>query len=370
MRKKSPTILLVVFCVFAFGAFAFYLSSGRVVSVSVDLTRPESIIWPCEISIVGDMGEEGLRISPNVGSGWEGDTGGKASYRFYIPEDGRYHIWAYALWFDKCTNAIYAEIDTQGKAIIGNDPICGQWHWVRGFAVRLKKGAHALTLSNHSDHVSLQKILLTNSGTARPDDCDLVFSDVFYDGFDGCHIGNFASWEPVAGEWDVLKPAPEARYVESALVGKSESEAIITYEAEDWSDYSFHVAVREMPSDDPNAAVGIQFGLNWDDDFHQLKWRPIAGTDTVQMELTRQQGEAVHVLTSFAAPWSLGTWHEVEVVLDKQTIKIMVDNQQQLETSVEESITGGIGLYLQGRSTAYFDDIHVRTVSEGLRDAD
>ena len=361
---KIAFMLLVFLCVLAYGASVFRLGDGRVLSVSVDLANPQTIVAPCEVSIVGDMGERGLRIPPKVGSGWKGKVGGEATYRFYAPQEGRYHIWVNALWFDKCTNAVFAQVDSLDKAVLGNDPVYQQWHWVRGFAVTLSKGAHALTLSNHSDHISLQKIWFVNSSTAVPDDCSIIFSDVFYDGFDGCHIGNFASWEPVSGEWEVVRPEAGSCYAENALVGRSQEEAIILYEGDDWSGYSYRVAVRFGVVSDSDAAAAILFGVLDRHKYFQLAFRTPDENGEVTWELSHHGDQATHLLATSHVAWCLDDWHEVEVVLDGQTVHVIIDGQNQGETAVDGQISGGIGLCVLGQSTAVFDDIHVRTVTD------
>jgi len=360
--KKFITITFVLTCVITYVYSAVDIHTGQTFSVNVDLSRPLAIVWPFEISVVGDMGEKGLRIGPKIGRGWRGEAGGKATYRFYVPEDGKYHIWAYCLWFDKCTNAVFAKVDNLDKAIIGNDNIYKQWHWVRGFAVKLKKGPHALELSNHSDHISLQKILFINSATAVPDDCNLIFSDIFYDGFDGCHIGNFASWQPVSGEWLVQKPAKQACFFENALISKSQDNSFIMYKGDDWSNYSLNVAVKSFPSEDAEAATGICFGVEDPNQCHCLKWRPIEGTDKFKMEVSKKAYQETQVLTIFEVPWQPEKWNKVEISLNEGNITVKVNDKEPIETPVSYTIKGGIGLLLEGEITAYFDDIHVRTI--------
>lgn len=369
--KGILTMLPVSACALLYGYAAIDTSAGRAFSISVDLSRPESIASPFEIAIVGEMGQEGVRIAPKAGAGWKGEAGGQATYRFYVPEDGRYHVWAYALWFDKCTNAVFAEVDDQERAIIGNDPVYRKWHWVRGFGIPLREGAHSLRLSNHSDNVALLNVLFINSGTVLPDDCSVVFSDVFYDGFDGCHIGNFTSWDIVRGDWAVKRPAAQHAYSENALVGRSKDSAMILYRADDWSNYSFDVVVRTTSSPDPGAAAGILFGVQDPNHWHQLKWKPIQGSNEVEMHLARRVDGQTERLTTFRATYQPDVWHQVEVVLDARAIRVNLDSAKQLEWPVDQDITGGIGLVLEGESTACFDNAHVRTVTDmtdrGLR---
>lgn len=363
VTKRIPAILFLSACMLVYGYTAIDTTAGRAFSVNVDLGRPESIVWPFEIAIVGEMGQEGLRIAPNVGAGWKDQAGGEATYRLYVPQDGRYYVWANALWFDKCTNAIFAKVDQHERAIIGNDPVYRKWHWVRGFSIPLNKGAHLLQLSNHSDNVSLQNVLFINSATVTPDDCSVVFSDVFYDGFDGCHVGNFASWEVIRGDWTVKKPAVQHSYVENALIGRSEDSAVILYHADEWSNYSFRVAVKTAPAQDARAAAGLLFGVQDPNHFHQLKWVRLAGSDNVQMQLIRQADGQMTPLTTFHAAYQSDVWHQVEVALDARVITVRLDNVELAAWHGDHDIAGGIGLFVEGQTTAYFDDAHVRTVT-------
>jgi len=360
--KKPITTLFVLSCVITYVYSAVDIHTGQTFSVNVDLGKPLAIVWPFEVSIVGDMGEKGLRIGPKIGRGWRGEAGGKATYRFYVPEDGNYHIWAYSLWFDKCANAVFAKFDNLDKAIIGNDNIYKQWHWVRGFSVKLKRGAHDLELSNHSDHISVQNVLLINSATAVPDDGGLIFSDIFYDGFDGCHIGNFASWQPISGEWIVQIPPKQTCFFENALIGKSQDDSFIMYEGDEWSNYSLNVAVKSFPSEDAEAATSICFGVEDPNQYHCLKWRPIEGTDQFEMEVSKKAYQETQVLATFEMPWQTDEWNKVEIGLNPGNITVKVNDEEPIETPVSYTIKGGIGLLLEGEITAYFDDIHVRTI--------
>jgi hypothetical protein len=360
--KKSISTLFVLVCVITYVYSAVKIHTGQIFSVNVDLSKPLTIIWPMEVSIVGDMGEKGLRIGPKIGRGWRNEAGGKATYRFYIPDDGKYFIWAYCLWFDKCTNAVFARLDNMNKAIIGNDNIYKQWHWVRGYAIRLKKGAHDLELSNHSDHISLQKIRLINSATTLPDDSGLIFSDVFYDGFDGCHIGNFASWQPVSGEWSVKMPPKQNCFFENALIGKSQERAFIMYRGDEWSDYSLNVAVKPSLSGDGKATVGVCFGVEDPNQYHCLKWRPMEGIGKCEVEVSKTEQQEIQVLGVFETAWQTDKWNKIEISLKEEDISVRINNLEPIRTSARYYIKGGIGFLLEGKITAYFDDVHVRTV--------
>jgi hypothetical protein len=365
VKFKSVLIFIaVLLCVIVYGFFAIKKENSQRFGVSVDLSKPVSIVWPCEVSIVGDSGEKGLRIAPKVGRGWRGEAGGQSSYRFFVPEDGKYYIWAYCLWYDECANAIFAQIDNQDKAIIGNNPIYNKWHWVRGFDINLKKGTHSLVLSNHSDHVSLQEIVFSNSASAESQQTGIVFSDIFYDGFDGCDQGNFTSWRQISGSWHVKNPDSQTCLIENALIGDSIDEAFIIYENSQWENYCLDISVKLLPSDLEKKSVGICFGVKDPNNFYQLQMKPVLGKKTAEMAIIRRESGVMTILSEFKLPFEINKWQQIQISLDANCIEVKLSDNEPMIIETDRQISGGIGLLIQGKITTYFDDIHVRTVTQ------
>jgi len=358
IRQAAATIVILASAVL-YGFSAIETTNGGFFSIEIDAGRPHTVEWPCEVAIVGDEGEKGLRIGVNVGRGWRGEAGGQATYKFYVPRAGTYHVWAYGLWFDECANAVFAQIDDSEKAIVGNDPIYGQWHWVRGFGAELSQGSHTLILSNHSDHVSIQKILFTNAESMRPGEYEVVFSNLFYDGFDGCDHGNFTAWRQVSGEWTIDNLKADAHNPENAILGRSEDEALILYGNEAWEGYSVNLSVRVMEAG-ADAAVGICFGVRDAQHYYQVRWQDD------EIECVRRDGNEVSNFEEFeVAKWGEG-WHRLEITAHGGVIKVILDNGEPFEVSADGPVLGGIGLWLEGNIEAQFDDIHVRRIeSEG-----
>jgi hypothetical protein len=362
LQVKIKTILIsiaIIACIVLYSFFAVKKETGPEFAISIDLAKPLAIEWPCEVSIVGDSGEKGLRIAPKVGRGWRGEAGGKADYRFFIPEDGKYHIWAYCLWFDECANAVFAQIDDQDRAIVGNDPVYNKWHWVIGFDVALTKGTHSLVLSNHSDHIAIQKIVFSNSA-ADPQQTGLVFSDIFYDGFDGCDQGNFTSWQQIEGLWLVENPGLAMCLIENSLIGQSKGKAFITYKNSDWQDYCLDVSVKVQPFDSEDAAVGICFGLTEPNSFYQLKIKPAASSKTAKIAVIDNEATT---LSEFELPFEINKWQQIQIALKEGFIEVICGQNQPVKMQTSKKITGGIGLLLEDRMTAYFDNIHVRKIT-------
>ncbi|MHC4526385.1 MAG: hypothetical protein ACYS29_00800, partial [Planctomycetota bacterium] len=221
-----------------------------------------------------------------------------------------------------------------------------------------------LVLSNHSDHVSLQKVFLTNAQRTTPEDCSVVFSDIFYDGFDGCDQGNFTSWRTISGDWWVLNPTDKICVTENVLAGRSSNNAMIILGNKNWSSYSLNVSVQSRGTNDPDASVGICFGLKDVTQYYQLKWRPIKDRTSIQMYVIRHDGEHSNILKKFEMPWNEQPWHLFEIISKTDGILIRVDSEEVVDVSLGEKITGGIGFQLEGEITTWFDSIHVREVGK------
>lgn len=364
MQVKIKTAFLftaILACIIVYGFFVIKKETGLDFAVSIDTANPLAIEWPCEISIVGDSGEKGLRIAPKAGRGWRGEAGGKASYRFFIPEDGKYHIWAYCLWFDECANAVFAKIDEQDKAILGNDPVYNKWHWVMGFDINLKKGTHNLVLSNHSDHISLQKIVFSNSASSGPQQTGLVFSDIFYDGFDGCDQGNFTSWQKISGSWLVKNPDSETCFIENSLIGESVDNAFIIYENDDWQDYCLDISVKVLPFGSDGGSVGICFGLSEPNNFYQLKIQSIPDRKSAKIAIVDKNSKIIY---ESELAFGINKWQQIQIALKDGYIEVKLAENEPVKFETNQKITGGIGLMLEDKITAYFDNIHIRKITQ------
>lgn len=364
--RKSIIAILVVLSFVIYMLATISIDDGYVHNISIDLGRPLHIVWPCEVAIVGDDGEKGLRIAPNIGNGWDGKAGGESRYQFYVPKGGTFYTWTYCRWFDECSNAIFAQIDEFEKSILGNDPVYGQWHWVKGFEISLKQGTHIITLSNHSDHVSLQKILLTNSSSAMPDDCGIIFSDIFYDGFDGCDQGNFLTWEQISGHWLVQTPESKKSWeIGDLLKGVSEDSALILRRNDDWTDYSLSVSLKFDQFDNDKGGVGVCFGVTAEDRYYQLMLCPIHNTRNVEMTIFHVIGQDRNVLTRHEILYNNNDWNHVTIRHDAKTIKAKLNDSKELSFPLQQSISGGIGLSIEGNGSVLFDNVHVRNIDDG-----
>jgi hypothetical protein len=162
----------------------------------------------------------------------------------------------------------------------------------------------------------------------------------------------------------VEKPPAADAYVDNALVGRSTEAALVLYAAPDWSDYLLHVALKPMVSEDARATAAILFGLQAPDHCYQLRWRSTNEAGGALVQLCRQTGGETQVLAAANVMCPPDTWHDVEIGLKGRTIAVNLNGAGILERAVEQNIAGGIGFRLEGQTTVYFDDVHVRTMAE------
>ena len=343
---------------------AIQTESGPALGIEIDLTEPALIVWPCEIDYVGDNGEKGLRIPPKVGRGWLEEAGGSATYKFFIPDDDEYYLWIYCKWFDECTNAVYSQIDDQDKTTIGNDPVYDQWHWVRGSPAQLNKGTHTVVLSNHSDNVKFQKVVLMNSKSSGPDSSQITFSDLFYDGFDGCDEGNFSNWNVVAGSFQVMDPKSQSCQAQNALKGISTDKAMIVLADENWQNYSLDLEVKTEVFEPGKSKLGVCFALNDAGRYYMLSFTCKDDASMVTVALTEHSEDKVKTIDSFDFSCQLQKWTRLQIRPDNSSVEFTFGEQKFKTSATKIIMHGGIGLYLQGNTIAYFDNIHVRKIEQ------
>jgi hypothetical protein len=271
MLAKTLRIMAVLFSVAAYAVVNVRVGSEHC-EITVNMNRPLWIELPCQILPVGTDGTRGLWIAPKSGRGWKGEAGGLARYRFWAPRSGKYTVWGYCYWNDACTNAVFVKVDQMARAILGNDPIFAEWHWIRGFDLYLEQGPHLLELSNHSDGIAVLRVLLTTDDLKTPEGAGSVSADLFYDDFNGCDNGNFARWRTIRGQWSVLHCGDKTKPEENFLQGRADTDALLVFDSQSWSGYRFNVLIGPVQGEQPQSAAGVCFGLQSPDNYYRLQW--------------------------------------------------------------------------------------------------
>ena len=353
--------LLIVVAVAVLAGVSLFVglrqSPSEKLSIWIDAARPISIEYPMEIVEIGPNGELGLHLPSDAGRGWNNEGVGEATYQFYAPQDGTYTLWAWCLWHDECTDAVYVQFDDLPKAILGNDPVYDEWHWVKGFAVPLKKGFHRLTLSNHSPNIAILKMFLTNDAFGVPPDADLMLASVlFSDDFNGCDHGNFPMWRKASGSWKVVRP-------QDVLTGVSDlsEDALIVFDSEDWRKIRKTVAVFCDSPMDGDAWIGLRFSVMDDANYQEFRLSPLADVQEAIVRHVQCQAGTVSTLAEGRIPWRRGNWHELHLDLSGPRPSLLLDGGAKFMGGEGRIIQGGIGLSLHGRLTASFDNVLIQS---------
>ena len=168
---------------------------------------------------------------------------------------------------------------------------------------------------------------------------------------------------------NVKNPESQTCLIENCLIGESEDKPFIVYENSHWQDYCLDISVKLPEPQSKDQSVGICFGLEDVNNYHQLRIEPIANSNKARISVLRKTISETINLAQFQLPWKPDLWLHVQIQLNQNDIEVVVDKNKSTKIPVKDKITGGTGLILEGETTAYFDDIHVREISQGIDQA-
>jgi len=359
-RVAGAAWVLPVLLAAAFGAYVWLgvaVLPGQPREIWIEAARPVSIEYPFELVEVGESGEMGLSIGAKVGRGWLNEAGGVATYSFYAGADATYALWAYSLWHDECANAIYAQIDDSEKAVLGNDPVLGKWHWCRGFEIPLKRGFHLLRLSNHDDNVALQRLYLVDSRERVPSG-EVSSVTLFLDNFNGCDHGNFRLWKTLSGQWTVNERERQDRS-DNLLRGKSADRALLMLPDRTWDEYTLDASARTPDGGREGVWSGICFGATGESSYWEVRWSEQSPGDCARLAIVKRRPSEVKVVAAREIPWKSGEWHELRLNVTADGLVVTIDGGEKFSVPLEGVPRGGIGLSLEGDIETCFDNVRV-----------
>lgn len=364
MRKPARIIRIgaVIAAAMAYACSAIVPSKAQH-RVLIRADCPREIAPAFQVCVLNEDGSSGLRIPRNTGHGWNGKGGGFAGYRFYVPSEGSYTLWAYCLWGDPCTNAVYVQMDDSSKIIFGNDPIYLQWHWVRGTEFRLSRGTHDLKLANHSDGISIQRLMLLSDPIEHPSGGRDAYYGIFYEGFDGCDGGNFGTWDLSRSRWQLIQPEGKITFAErwlqgTADTGKDNTPVIASVGEATWGSYILNASVQARK---PGEA-GICFNWQGPKDYYAVQWSFSGNSDVrdAQVKLVHMKAGQLIILGTAPMSLAMNKWHELELSAYNGQLVVRADNHEVGKIAFSETMKGRIGVLVSNGCVAWFDDIHVR----------
>lgn len=349
---------LLVAAMLGFGVSSVKLA-GQAQRVLIPADAPNNLEPPLCVDTVAEDGTRGIRIPAGVGRGWCQEAGGSAIYAFHIPADATYNLWGYCLWQGACTNAVYVQIDGGTKVILGNDPIYGSWHWVRGTGWRLARGSHTLTLSNHSDDIAIQRLLLLTNPFERPEGVTEASYDIFYDGFDGCAGGNVLAWSLDGPTWKLTDPGPSGGQ-QRWLEGKAEAEpssmpAFAVVGESSWQDYSVSSSMRVGNV----GCVGVCFSYRGPQDYVAIQWRPEQTRQgMVTMELVQVSDGQPQLLGTASVQIAPDRWLGMDITSTSKGIALSIDGAAAARIGATQSLNGRFGFFVRGGHLDV-DNVHI-----------
>ncbi len=355
MRTVRRTCMMLAAVVYAATAMGPLAAKHRVL---IPAERPLTVEPPFQVDLLEAGGARGVRIVEGAGRGWCNEAKGSATYTFYVPQGGSYVLWTYALWRGPCTNAVYVQVDDHPRTILGNDPVYGTWHWVRGVDYALGRGTHRLRLSNHSDGIALRQLLWLSDPYEQPGGERLASYDIFYDGFDGCDGGNADAWQRDAEGWDIQQSGSDTsgdRY----LAGCSPGRPVFAVTGEDgWTDYAVSLRLNLRKA----GTAGIAFDWRGQQEHMVLRWRPSVDPETGsgRIELVRVTEGKAAILAGEDAALPLDRWCDVAIEVSAGRLIVTLDGRVAAGLPGAEALRGKLALLVDDGGQAWFDEVHVR----------
>ncbi len=130
-----------------------------------------------------------------------------------------------------------------------------------------------------------------------------------------------------------------------------------------WDDYRASVSVRNRGA----KAVGLAFNVADSEDFFLLRWENAAPVlEATPVELLRIKGGQRTLLRKAWVNGQVDQWFNIGVRTCGARIQAILDGAVIMDLSSDESVGGGVGLYVEGgdeEHQAYFDDVLVRTIN-------
>jgi len=170
-------------------------------------------------------------------------------------------------------------------------------------------------------------------------------------------------WKVVSGSWQ-YKPLREEE-AESAdptraanafsYQGSAKTEpAVVANDSWYWSDYRFSVRVKSE-----GAAVGAIFHYQDPQNYSLLRWTAVNSPEGGKRQLINVIGGEKTVLAETGGGFIPGLWYEMEVATSQGLIYTAFDGLPSVGTSTNAFGQGGVGLYVEPGTPAFFDDVWV-----------
>jgi len=195
-------------------------------SILVNCAKPGTINPPFVITENPEKRSDKMLALP-AGKGTIGNLNtGKASYQFYVSNNGVYKCWARVRWDDGCSNSLIFKIGKYHEKMFGQDAVYNSWHWVPIENFKLTKGINTITLKEREDGIAVDQLLLSSDPVYQPRGKivagkELQGGCLFADNFNRSQGHGLRKWKVKSGAWKLLfSMDPNRIPLQYALQGK------------------------------------------------------------------------------------------------------------------------------------------------------
>jgi len=171
-------------------------------------------------------------------------------------------------------------------------------------------------------------------------------------------------WQPILGNWEArtLRDDPQAGREESdksanafSYFGSGSPRALTVAGNWFWDRYSIQAAVKPLGK----GAVGVLLHYQDDKNYLVARWGSLAddGAGGNRLQLMALRNGQEQVLAERAGGYEPGQWTKLRAQVCDGVVQCVVDDQLLLEAETELFGQGQMGLYVEGKAGAFFDDV-------------
>jgi len=313
--------------------------------------------------------EDGKEVSSGVG---------RADYTIKIPIDGRYYLWGRVRWETGCSDCFDVFIDDKKPErrndvfiankfqdeMFGKDNTLESWHWISSQVFDLHAGKHVLSLRNHDDGSHIDRILLTNDVSFRPQglgNCHLQrgedFSERIHKG-ENFYLAWFIDMKVKRGKWLAKKDRlfPDEN--------DAEMRALILNGEDWWKDYQFTFLLDPPLS----GRAGAVFYYKDDNNFYELSFeggnvelfKVIDGEKTLFGKKSLPAENAERKLRK------ANRQRQLRVTMNrfKERIQVYIDGEKFFDVKDEGLNSGQAGFFSEWTKGFAIDDFEISSINQ------
>jgi hypothetical protein len=188
---KKTGVLTFIFSAVLFILFSSIKDYGSDEYIRIEAENTDYVIAPLYI----ERNEEASGGKVVVCKGIHESNSGIAQYKISVKKEGKYYFWGRCYWKNACSNQFRIQ-HSNTRYRIGNDPVYGRWHWVKGPSIDFRQGVNKVFLLSNDEDARMDEILLTMDPKYVPIDesRDVYFLDFEDSLVDKLKINNIDNW--------------------------------------------------------------------------------------------------------------------------------------------------------------------------------